>query len=258
MRIDRRTFLAASVASVLGARATAGDDNRQARKPIKAILFDAFPLFDPRVVVALAERLYPEKAATLVAAWRARQFEYQWLRALGDRYVDFLEATTESLTYAAHQSGLSLTEENRVKLMSAYTELHAWPDTQEILPKLRELGISLGILSNMTIGPLESGLTRGNLRTLFSHVLSTDSVRSFKPSRRAYQLGIDCLGLDREEVLFVAFAGWDVAGAVWFGYPTYWLNRLGSVPEELSASPWGTGTDLRSLLGFLEAKMLRS
>jgi 2-haloacid dehalogenase len=260
MIIDRRAFLAASMGSLLGARAaSSGSAVRagQAQRPIKAILFDAFPLFDPRLVVAIAQSLYPEKAAALITAWRSRQFEYQWLHALGDRYVDFLEATAESLTYAAHQCGLSLTEENRGKLMSAYTALQVWPDTQEILPKLRDLGVSLGILSNMTLGPLESGLTRANLRSLFSHVLSTDSVRSFKPSRRAYQLGIDRLGLDRDEVLFVAFAGWDVAGAVWFGYPTYWLNRLESAAEELAVHPCGTGNDLPSLLSFLEATMLK-
>ena len=72
-----------------------------------------------------------------------------------------------------------------------------------------------------------------------------------KPARTAYQLGVNALGFERSEILFVAFAGWDVAGAVWFGYPTYWLNRIGSVSEELGAAPLGTGADLHSLLGFL-------
>jgi 2-haloacid dehalogenase len=255
MNIDRRAFLAASFAAVASGRglaATATD--KPARKPIKAILFDAFPLFDPRVVAALAERLYPEKAATLVQAWRSRQFEYQWLRALGDRYVDFLQIADDSLTYAARQSGLTLTSEGRGQLMGAYRNLEVWPDVQDVLPKLRALGISLGILSNMTGGALESGLARANLSSLFSHVLSTDRVKSYKPSRAAYQLGLQSLGLERDQILFVAYAGWDVAGAVWFGYPTYWLNRLGSVPEGLDASPLATGADLHSLLSFLEAQ----
>ncbi len=76
-------------------------------------------------------------------------------------------------------------------------------------------------------------------------------VRSYKPVRPAYQLGVDTLGFERSEILFVAFAGWDVAGAVWFGYPTYWLNRLGSVSEELGAAPLGRGADLQSLFDFL-------
>jgi 2-haloacid dehalogenase len=52
------------------------------RPKIKAIAFDAFPIFDPRPVFALAEQLFPGKGADLSNAWRTRQFEYQWLRAL--------------------------------------------------------------------------------------------------------------------------------------------------------------------------------
>lgn len=247
--MNRRGFLGA----VVGTAAVAASAARpSARKPIKAVLFDAFPLFDPRVVVAATERLYPEKGALLLQTWRTRQFEYQWLRVLGNRYVDFLEATDDSLTFAARQTGVDLNREARKELMGAYTNLQVWPDTHEILPRIREQGVSLGILSNMTAHALESGLIGANLRGLFSHVLSTDRVRSYKPAPAAYRLGVDVLGLDREEVLFVAFAGWDVAGAAWFGYPTYWLNRTGAVPEELDASPEGTGSDLRSLLGFLQ------
>jgi 2-haloacid dehalogenase len=253
--MNRRGFLAASMGAALEAAAvTASGARTPARKPIKAVLFDAFPLFDPRVVVTLAEHLYPEKAASLLTAWRTRQFEYQWLRALGSRYVDFLEATNDSLTFAARQTGVDLSREGRKELMSAYANLQVWPDTHDVLPRLREQGLSLGVLSNMTAQSLESGLMRADLRGLFSHVLSTDRVRSYKPARAAYQLGVDALGLDREEVLFVAFAGWDVAGAVWFGYPTYWLNRIGALPEELGVSPEGTGSDLRSLLSFIQAR----
>src|SRR5262249_19135113 len=158
-----------------------------------------------------------------------------------------------SLTFAARQCGITLTAESRAELMGAYTSLEPWPDAHLVLPKLRDLGLSLGILSNMTGAALESGLVRANLRDQFTHVLSTDRVRSYKPARRAYQLGVDALALQRSEILFVAFAGWDVAGAVWFGYPTYWLNRLESTAEELSASPLAGGTRLQSLLGFLES-----
>jgi 2-haloacid dehalogenase len=48
----------------------------------KAIAFDAFPIFDPRPIFGLAETLFPDKGADLSNAWRSRQFEYQWLRAL--------------------------------------------------------------------------------------------------------------------------------------------------------------------------------
>ena len=255
MRLDRRAFIAGTVGGVLaGTGVTATAANAQTRRPIRAVLFDAFPLFDPRPVLAVAERVDPEKGAMLVQAWRTRQFEYQWLRALGDRYVDFWQATEDSLAFAARQVGLTLTPEHQKQLMAPYSDLAVWPDVTETLPMIERLGVKLGILSNLTGSMLESGLAKAKLRSLFSHVLSTDRVRSYKPARPAYQLGVNTLGLERNEILFVAFAGWDVAGAVWFGYPTYWLNRLGSVAEELDAAPLGTGTDLQSLFAFLASQ----
>jgi 2-haloacid dehalogenase len=252
MRLDRRAFIGGSVGAVLaGTGVTSTAANAQTRRPIRAVLFDAFPLFDPRPVLAVAERVDPEKGAMLVQAWRTRQFEYQWLRALGDRYVDFWQATEDSLAFAARQVGLALTTEKQKQLMVPYADLAVWPDVAETLPMIERLGVKLGMLSNLTGSMLESGLAKAKLRSLFAHVLSTDRVRSYKPARPAYQLGMDTLGLERSEILFVAFAGWDVAGAVWFGYPTYWLNRLGSVTEELDATPLGTGTNLQSLLAFL-------
>lgn len=241
--------------AVLAGTGIAATTNAQTRRPIRAVLFDAFPLFDPRPVFEVAERIYAEKGAMLVQAWRTRQFEYQWLRALGERYVDFWQATEASLAVAARQVGLALTTDMHKQLMAPYANLEVWSDVADALPKIGRLGVTLGILSNMTGAMLESGLAKARLRGSFDHVLSTDRVRSYKPARLAYQLGVNSLRLERSEILLVAFAGWDVAGAVWFGYPTFWLNRLGSVSEELDAAPLGSGTDLHSLFAFLATRV---
>ena len=55
----------------------------------------------------------------------------------------------------------------------------------------------------------------------------------------------------KEEILFVAFAGWDASGAKWFGYPTFWVNRLDSPVEELNAVPDGIGKGMNDLLNFI-------
>jgi 2-haloacid dehalogenase len=65
-------------------------------RTIQAIAFDAFPIFDPRPVFALAEQLFPGKGVDLSNAWRTRQFEYQWLRALAGQYADFWRATEDA------------------------------------------------------------------------------------------------------------------------------------------------------------------
>ena len=82
--------------------------------------------------------------------------------------------------------------------------------------------------------------------------LSTDQIRAYKPDPRAYQMAIDALQLQREDILFAAFAGWDAAGAKWFGYPTFWVNRLNLPGEELGVTPDAMGRDLTDLVRFVK------
>jgi 2-haloacid dehalogenase len=81
--------------------------------------------------------------------------------------------------------------------------------------------------------------------------LSTDKVQAFKPASAAYQMGIDAFKLAREEIAFAAFAGWDAAGSKWFGYPTFWVNRMNSPSEELGVTPDGTDTGMADLVKFV-------
>jgi 2-haloacid dehalogenase len=100
---------------------------------------------------------------------------------------------------------------------------------------------------------LSVNIKRAGLTGLFEQVLSTDQAKTYKPDPSAYQLGMDSLKLRREEILFVAFAGWDAAGAKLFGYPTFWVNRQKLPMEQLGATPEGTGESLAQLVRFLKA-----
>ena len=222
-----------------------------ANSRFKAIAFDAFPVFDPRPVAGLTEKLFPGKGADLANAWRTRQFEYQWLRALSQRYADFAQVTEESLVFAAKMLKLELTAEKRKQLMDAYSDLKAWPDVMPALKSLKDSGLRLVFLSNMTAPMLNANIKSAGLEGIFEQVLSTDIIRTYKPDPRAYQIGIDALRLKREEILFVAFAGWDAAGAKSFGYTTFWVNRLNLPAEELGVTADATGASLADLVSFL-------
>ena len=253
MPLNRRQFLsftAAGVAvSTLGAMSPAG----AAKPKVKALAFDAFPIFDPRPVFALAEQLFPGRGGELSAAWRTRQFEYQWLRALSQQYADFWQVTEESLVFAAEMLQLDLTTDKRRQLMNAYLALKTWPEVPAALQALKARGLRLAFLSNATRKILDAGIENAGLEHTFEHVLSTDKIKTYKPDPRAYQMAIDALGLKKAEILFVAFAGWDAAGAKSFGYPTFWVNRLGLPMERLGVAPDGIGKDLNDLTSFVQA-----
>jgi 2-haloacid dehalogenase len=202
-------------------------------QPIRAVAFDGLAILDPRPAFALAKRLHPQAGDTFVSLFQARLFEYQWLRALGMNYKDFLSIVDDAYMFAAAQTGGEANEEARKSLRDAFLNLRAWPDSEQALNRLRAKGLSLGFLSNMNATILEAGLMNSGLINIFDHVLSTDAIRSYKPGPSAYQLGVDGFGLPKERIAFVASAGWDAAGAAWFGYPTIWVNRLGSAPEQL-------------------------
>jgi 2-haloacid dehalogenase len=220
---------------------------------IKALAFDAFPIFDPRPVFALVEQLFPGKGADLSNTWRVRQFEYQWLRALSGRYADFWQTTEDALVFAANMLKLDLTPDKRQHLMEAYLELKAWPEVPLALQSLQRAGIRLAFLSNATPQILEAGIKNSRLEGIFEHVLSTDKIQTYKPDPRAYQMAIDAFGLTLAEIAFVAFAGWDVSGAKWFGYPTFWVNRLNLPVEELGVAPDAVGGNLTDVVRFVKA-----
>lgn len=253
MPLDRRQFLTFAatgmtsglLASIPTARAAAG-------KKIKAIAFDAFSIFDPRSVFALAEQIFPGRGAELSNMWRTRQFEYQWLRALSGHYADFWKATEDALIFSGKMLKLDIPHEKSKRLMEAYLELKVWPDVPAALQSLKSDGIRLAFLSNATPEILDASIRRSGLGGVFEHVLSTDRIKTYKPDPRAYEMAIDSFNLTREEILFVPFAGWDAAGAKSFGYPTFWVNRLDLPVEELGVVPDAIGRSLTDLVGFVK------
>lgn len=252
MTLDRRTFMGLLAGSAaVGLAGAHAASHAAGPQPCKAIAFDAFPIFDPRPIFKLAESLFPGKGGDLSNAWRIRQFDYQWLRALGGRYADFWQATEDSLVFAAKSMKLDLTPDKRDQLMQAYLQLNAWPDVPAALKRFKEAGIRVAFLSNMTRAMLETNMRHAGLDGLFEQVLSTDQVRAYKPDPKAYDMGVKALGLKREEIVFAAFAGWDAVGAKWYGYPTFWVNRLGSVPEEMGVAADATGPGLDDLARFV-------
>jgi len=219
----------------------------------KAIAFDAFTTFDPRPIVALAEQLFPTQGAALGNAWRTRQFEYTWLRSVGHRYVDFWKVTEDALVFAANMLHLDLSTDKRAQLMAAYLDLKAYADVRPALESLQRAGIRLALLSNMTRTMLEAATKNAGFEGLFEFTLSTDTVRTYKPDPRAYQLGMEAFGLPRQDMLFAAFGGWDAAGAKWFGYPTFWVNRLHLPVEELDVAPDAMGDSLTDVAQFVRS-----
>lgn len=262
--MQRRQFLFSGACGALvscapsgGGRARPAEPARpepsppQARAPIRGICFDLFTLFDPRSVVEAARSVAGERAPALCEAWRVRQFEYAPLRVAAGKYVDFRVVTGDALDYAARTHRLRLEPAQREDLIDAYSRLEPWPDARATLLDFRRAGLRLTPLANYSPRMLSQLLAHARFADLFDAQISTDAARTFKPDPRAYALGVSTLGLPREQIVFAAFGGWDAAGAKWFGYPTFWVNRLNVPREALAPGFDGTGPTLLELADFV-------
>lgn len=225
-----------------------------AAEKIDVVAFDAFPIFDPRPIFVGLEKIVPGHGKALGDLWRTRQFEYTWLRTAAGQYEDFWKVTRDALGYAAKALKMELSPQQADAIMDGYLDLKPWPDTSAALDTLKEKGFRLAFLSNFTPKMLQAGIDNSDLEGYFEKVLSTDLIGTFKPDPNAYRMLTDAFGVPVDRILFVPFAGWDMTGARWFGYETFWVNRLGMPPEALGVASNGIGRNLDDLVTYLRAR----
>lgn len=219
---------------------------------IKGVLFDLYgTLFDVHSVVERCDELFPGHGIEISALWRQKQLEYMWARGLMRRYCPFEKLTEDALSYTCNRLELALSERDRVDLCDAYSMLEPFPDTVAALEALRSIGAPAGILSNGSADCIRRVVHHADLQRHFSHLISTEPVRAYKPQAAAYDLGEQALGASRETILFVSSNGLDAAGARNFGYTVAWINRASSPFEELEVRPDIEVASLTALSGWL-------
>lgn len=219
---------------------------------IQAIVFDAYgTLFDVYSISVLAEKLFPGQGRVLAELWRDKQVEYTRLRTLCSMYKPFWEVTQDALVFTCKKLKLGLSLEAQNVLMGQYAKLQPFPENLPVLQQLQGMGFKLAILSNGNPQMLDSAVDAAGMRGIFNHVLSVDAVRKFKTAPEAYQLAPDVFGLPPKNMLFVSSNCWDICGASWFGYATFWINRADAPLEELGVKPDAIGPDMTALLHFV-------
>ncbi len=203
--------------------------------PVRGFAFDAYgTLFDVHSVIE-ACRAVTNDPQGFSLQWRQKQLEYTWLRALMGRYEDFWTVTEAALRFTIRRFSLAASETQVKQLMDAYLALAPFPEVKATLERLKEY--PLAILSNGSPKMLETVVRSNGLTGSFTHVLSVDAVKSYKPNPAVYELGPRALGVPAKEICFVSANPWDASGAKAFGYTVAWCNRAGLPMDELGLTP---------------------
>ena len=203
---------------------------------VQGIAFDAYgTLFDVNSVVEACKTVTSDPWG-LSRLWRAKQLEYSWLRALMGHYEDFWSVTEAALRFAVKQNRIKADETAIKALMNAYLDLEPFPEVEGTL-RVLYAKYPLGILSNGSPRMLEAAVKTSGLRHFFLHVMSVDEVKTYKPSRTAYELVPKHMGLPTRWIVFVSSNAFDVIGAKAFGFQVCWCNRAKASLDELGFKP---------------------
>jgi 2-haloacid dehalogenase len=216
-------------------------------------VFDAYgTLFD---VSAAARRAAEEPGRgglakrwqRLAEAWRLKQLQYSWLRAVTGVHCDFWQVTEDGLDWALEATGLDGDAEMRARLLALYRELEAYPEVPEMLARLTEGGKRCAILSNGAPGMLAAAVESAGIGAQLDAVLSVEEVGVFEPARAVYDMVSARFGTAPGEVLFVSSNGWDAAAAAGYGFDTVWVNRAGDPVDRLPWRPRHVLSDLTDI-----------
>jgi 2-haloacid dehalogenase len=218
----------------------------------RAILFDVYgTLLDVHGVAIAAEAFFRGSGPALSQAWRRKQLEYTWLRTLAGRHADFWQVTGDALDYASEELNLALLPHVRTELMQRYLRLPAFAEAASVLSALGQADRRLAALSNGSPSMLNTALTGAGLAPLLDAVISIEPAGAFKVAPQAYQLAIERFGGSPHDFLLISSNGWDVAGATYFGFDSFWVNRTNQPQERLGIEPTAIGQSLGDLVSWL-------
>jgi 2-haloacid dehalogenase len=131
--------------------------------PIKAVAFDAFPIFDPRSIFTEVKQRFPQGGEAFSELWFAKLFPYTWLRTTARQYAGFEVVAAEAFDAAAATLDITATAADRDALVGAFSQMELWPDVVERLGELQKRGLRLAFLSNLSETMLRANMRRANI-----------------------------------------------------------------------------------------------
>lgn len=120
------------------------------------------------------------------------------------------------------------------------------PGVPEALARLRDAGLSLGVVSNSE-GTIEAMLEDVGLRPFFGAILDSTVVGVAKPDSRIFELALERLGVSASEAIMVGDSPTgDITGASNAGIPAALLDPFGFYP-------WVEAPRFRDVAAFTDA-----
>jgi len=200
------------------------------------LAFDVYgTLIDPLGVATTLRSLIGDRAQAFAQAWREKQLEYLFRRALMQAYRDFPACTREALLFTDRRFDTHLSDDALEQLMAKYLALPAYAEAKDALASLRRLGYRQFAFSNGHPDDLAQLLQCAGLYAALDGIVSVHPVASYKPDPAVYRHFLDITGSVPARTWLVSGNPFDVIGARAVGWNAAWVRRDATAIFD----PWG-------------------
>jgi 2-haloacid dehalogenase len=207
---------------------------------MRVLAFDVYgTLVDVHGIGRTAEPFLHGQSSAFIERWREKTVEYAFRRGLMQHYVDFGECGRQALDFVDTEMRTRLASEQKKALLESQQQLPAFPDATRALAQLREEQQLLVAFSNGTAKTVNQILSAAQLAGYFSHIISVDELRTFKPSPAVDAYLTRSVAADAKSVWLISSNGWDVIGAKSAGLRAIWVQRN----SDQLFDPWGIEPD---------------
>lgn len=168
--------------------------------------------------------------------WVDHQISYSLEVTLMDEYRTWWDLTVESLEYVLDYYNVEVTDEERERIMDAYSHLEPYEDWDEFA-ELREAGHELYILSDGNPEMLKELAENSGFSKYLDGIVSVHELEKYKPHPDVYHNIENYAERPVEECTMVATHTFDIAGAQSAGMKTVLVNRFGVPDTRLGHTP---------------------
>ncbi len=221
---------------------------------IRAVMFDAFgTLIDTGrdVLIHVTRAVCEDHRPSLAPEKLLETWDRYFFGADYDTFQNLAETTEDSLARALADYGIDAEPRPYVDMLERmWSHAKAYPEAPRVLARMD--GLPRVVVSNADDAFLKDILAKNGLS--FDHVITSESVRAYKPRARIFEVALDRLRVTPQEVVHVGDSlTADVEGAGRLGIRTVWVNRSGLVRGATDPRPDHEIGDLTPLPGLLVA-----
>jgi 2-haloacid dehalogenase len=185
--------------------------------------------------------------ARVLREWFSTLLLYSEVATLAGPYADFGAIGGAALDMTAAARGVSLSGDDRNRILTAMLSLPPHSDVRDGLQQLREAGFRLVTLTNSSSKAVAQQLTNAGLSAYFERSFSVESVHRFKPAAEPYRRVASELQVPIGSLRLIAAHAWDIVGALQAGCVAAFVARPGKVLYPLGPKPDIVGADIRSV-----------